>query len=832
MASSILAKIKAAMLAVKPRHKPAGGPPSRKIFKKQTATRGPFRPKMSADVGGGGMLPPIDAGNEAPQTQGIGQMRQRGPVPPGGSKPPGQSPGQPGAPTGPQSWVQGMFQGGAAGGQPPPGGHAGHDLQIAQGGAQPPMQPPQPPISGGIQGQVDRGAHGPIGHAASEPGSTSAQSAHPNLINGAQMPPLRSMPGMAMGPPGERHANDPEMQPSPLAAGYGPPPGIRGTAGSQPQPPPSPQQFGASMAAGAQPPQGRQILPGDPAYQLSPLQQQFGATQYAPPEDDAPRPPDPSLQARITQRRPVSPAEIQPQSAGPEPPPADIPPQSPPGGTTPPASPEAAPSPYAGLPPEEDQFVQQQGATPTTTTPATAPTLPASPAIAAAPKPPGRFQHVIDDTRRMVDANRARLSSGAVSGAQASQMQRGIDAAERRMQELGQRQGFGQDQYKEYLAGQGTPNADAAAEKLFQPGGQMDWYQQASNNVAGGRPQYAGISSHGPQLTEQLEAARKTMGSAPPGKTEMTGAVTAMAPPTSGIKESTVNFVSGLFKTADGGGAAPPFPPQAIDLGILGAGGAALGGMAGLGSLGATAGAPVGAIAGFTRGNTPEGLGRGIIRGGAAGVGAGVGGLAAGGGLAAAAANNPQLAQLMQDHPLIPAAVLLAGLGAGGIGGHHLSGQLLGPPESERDEKRAFVGRLFEKNAFLYGRTDSTVPTMNNAKPKTRVRDRFRRLLKLPLPNEPEKAAGAGCKLTKMLKKRRRATKKKADAEDPLLARMMGKGKMDKGKAVAIAKSRGWIRQSGKHLELNSAGRGPRNNAAKHMRAEAKTAAFVAGLFA
>jgi hypothetical protein len=57
---------------------------------------------------------------------------------------------------------------------------------------------------------------------------------------------------------------------------------------------------------------------------------------------------------------------------------------------------------------------------------------------------------------------------------------------------------------------------------------------------------------------------------------------------------------------------------------------------------------------------------------------------------------------------------------------------------------------------------------------------------------------------------------KQADPEDALLARMQSKGKMDKGKAVAIAKSRGWVAQSGRHLELTAQGKKPRDNAVKH----------------
>jgi hypothetical protein len=146
-----------------------------------------------------------------------------------------------------------------------------------------------------------------------------------------------------------------------------------------------------------------------------------------------------------------------------------------------------------------------------------------------------------------------------------------------------------------------------------------------------------------------------------------------------------------------------------------------------------------------------------------------------------------------------------------------------GPGKTEMTMKGAadFIGEMFgEKDANLYGQPGSTVPKINQPKGRTVTRERFKQRIKLPLPNEPEKAAASCCSSMAKSLKRRRMNKKKADAEDPLLARMMRKGKMDKGKAVAIAKSRGWIRQSGRHLELNESGRGPRNNAAKHIRQE------------
>lgn len=53
---------------------------------------------------------------------------------------------------------------------------------------------------------------------------------------------------------------------------------------------------------------------------------------------------------------------------------------------------------------------------------------------------------------------------------------------------------------------------------------------------------------------------------------------------------------------------------------------------------------------------------------------------------------------------------------------------------------------------------------------------------------------------------------KSADREDKLLDHMQSKGDMSKSRAVAIAKSRGWVRQDGKHLELTEKGEGPRHN--------------------
>ena len=57
----------------------------------------------------------------------------------------------------------------------------------------------------------------------------------------------------------------------------------------------------------------------------------------------------------------------------------------------------------------------------------------------------------------------------------------------------------------------------------------------------------------------------------------------------------------------------------------------------------------------------------------------------------------------------------------------------------------------------------------------------------------------------------------RAQPEDALLERMMQGGKLSKGSAVAIAKSRGWIKQAGAHLEPTAAGAGPIAKAKAHI---------------
>jgi len=53
------------------------------------------------------------------------------------------------------------------------------------------------------------------------------------------------------------------------------------------------------------------------------------------------------------------------------------------------------------------------------------------------------------------------------------------------------------------------------------------------------------------------------------------------------------------------------------------------------------------------------------------------------------------------------------------------------------------------------------------------------------------------------------------DREHKLLSHMESKGHMDKGRAIAIAKSRGWVKQEGKHLSLTQKGETPRANVDK-----------------
>jgi hypothetical protein len=276
---------------------------------------------------------------------------------------------------------------------------------------------------------------------------------------------------------------------------------------------------------------------------------------------------------------------------------------------------------------------------------------------------------------------------------------------------------------------------------LFQPGGQMDWYQSASNNAASGGPTGpTGRSPRGNELAAELEASRKMMGSAPEGKTEMAAGPARETPDQQEFRLA--QQMPTLFRHS-------PSSPL---------------------------------------------YGEGLAR------------------------EYPNLAKYEQ----------MTGQPGANAPGANVAAET--PMTTMKESAASFVDGLFGKTANMYGRTDSTIPIINQPKVRTTQRERYKQRLKLPLPNEPEKAAGAGCRIKAMLS-RKKKRRKKADAEDPLFARMMSKGKMDKGKAVAIAKSRGWIRQSGRHLEPTAKGRTPIRHAREDMAKEA-AAGFVDKLFA
>ncbi|HKJ89412.1 MAG TPA: hypothetical protein VKA48_13015 [Gammaproteobacteria bacterium] len=52
--------------------------------------------------------------------------------------------------------------------------------------------------------------------------------------------------------------------------------------------------------------------------------------------------------------------------------------------------------------------------------------------------------------------------------------------------------------------------------------------------------------------------------------------------------------------------------------------------------------------------------------------------------------------------------------------------------------------------------------------------------------------------------------------EEALLRRIMESSDISKSKAIAIAKSRGWIKQNGKHLELTAKGKQHARKAMQH----------------
>jgi hypothetical protein len=201
-------------------------------------------------------------------------------------------------------------------------------------------------------------------------------------------------------------------------------------------------------------------------------------------------------------------------------------------------------SPYAGAGQEDANFMASQGELPPQE-PQSAPEgvrevtgIPRGETVPEPPPQPGRFSHVIATAQKALPGLQQKLEAAQAAGddRRAAQIQRHIDVANRQISDLSQRQNFGRDEYKGYLAGEGVKNPDQATGKLFEPGGQLAWYQSAANNAADGKAPYADMSSQSPQLATMLENSRKEMGSAPPGKTE--------------LATKTASFIEQLFEKA------------------------------------------------------------------------------------------------------------------------------------------------------------------------------------------------------------------------------------------------------------------------------------------
>lgn len=150
----------------------------------------------------------------------------------------------------------------------------------------------------------------------------------------------------------------------------------------------------------------------------------------------------------------------------------------------------------------------------------------------------------------------------------------------------------------------------------------------------------------------------------------------------------------------------------ALALGALLAGGAGLGGLAGI-APGASYGGLMGIGAGAERGHPVRGLGRGLVRGGMTGAGAGAGGTLGTilGGLAGGLGSH---ALGGNESTTIDSALIgnilggLAGAGLGGYGGYNLGGAMLGEPKrTPRDEEEkqssANIGTILGQKAAMCG---------------------------------------------------------------------------------------------------------------------------------
>lgn len=300
------------------------------------------------------------------------------------------------------------------------------------------------------------------------------------------------------------------------------------TSTMQPMKPPQSQTLGASIkppAAPAPPTQSIQTpkpnagsmvqqlpLTGKPNLQLQPqpLLEQPDFQSLLQPLDQPAAPPPADVQ-------PPSLQQLQRQIADsdPSPPPVPMAPYAglgdQPAAPPPPTEPTPQPTLDAAMDPEMIPPPPDWDPEMVPPPPPEEPTVPEPPQPTFAAPPVGKYQHVINDTQRLIDKNRQLLAAGGLPPARAAAIQRGIQNAEQRILDYQERNNWSPDQLRSHaLSNAVGPGAAAGAEQAVDsalaPGGQMDWHQRRSDNLAAGQPEFAGIARQSPQLIEQLAA--------------------------------------------------------------------------------------------------------------------------------------------------------------------------------------------------------------------------------------------------------------------------------------------------------------------------------------